>query len=238
MISPMLPPLLLLLVAALHLGAAAQAATRAHLWRRCPVEEFGAHAGDGKDDTVAIRAALAACGGLLGGEITLRGPGIYDSAPMNLTSNQILRVAAGATLKAPTPATGQCMSASTPCAYPVMDSFPSYTGSRDYGTPCRLGPFIGAFRAHNVTITGGGTIDGSGKWWWDAFRHMSIERPRLVELQFVDGLNIGPINLIQSPFWNLHPVYCSNVHIHDISITADSSPNTDGIDPDSCKNGG
>ena len=27
--------------------------------------------------------------------------------------------------------------------YPLMASFPSYTGSRDHGTSCRYGPFIG-----------------------------------------------------------------------------------------------
>ena len=85
---------------------------------------------------------------------------------------------------------------------------------------------------------------------------MTIERPRLVEPMFVQDLNIGPINLRQSPFWNLHPIYCSRVHIHDISIVATPEavlgagtraakltgpmvyhgiPNTDGIDPDSCK---
>lgn len=72
-------------------------------------------------------------------------------------------------------------------------------------------------------------------------KSLRIERPRLVELQFVTGLQIGPITLHNSPYWTLHPIYCRNVHIHDISITADDGKggrgyNTDGIDPDSCKN--
>ena len=40
-----------------------------------------------------------------------------------------------------------------------------------------------------------------------------------------------------SPFWNLHPVYCDNVIIKGVTITSTiPSPNTDGIDPDSCSN--
>nr|CAD1843297.1 unnamed protein product [Ananas comosus var. bracteatus] len=40
-----------------------------------------------------------------------------------------------------------------------------------------------------------------------------------------------------SPFWNIHPVYCSNVVIKYVTILAPyDSPNTDGIDPDSSSN--
>jgi hypothetical protein len=68
-------------------------------WRRCVVQDFDAVADDGVADSAAIHlAALRACGGPTGGEIVLRGPGAYESAPMNLTSNQALRVAAGAVL--------------------------------------------------------------------------------------------------------------------------------------------
>ena len=112
----------------------------------------------------------------------------------------------------------------------------------------------GAYQQTNISITGGGTIDGRGAWFWQAAQMSSlkIERPRLVEMQFVTGLRIGPIALRNSPMFTLHPIYCRDVHIHDISITADDPScepamekahlcakwgyNTDGIDPDSCKN--
>ena len=234
-------------------AAAAAAAAGATAWRRCAVEDYGAiaetgaAAADRGDDSAAIFAALVACGGERGGEVVLRGPGIYDAKPMNLTSNQVLHVAAGAVLQAPTPAAGECVSSETPCPYAIVQSFPSYTGSRDYGEPCRLGPFIGAYKARNISITGGGTIDGAGAFFWHQMRKMTIERPRLVEPMFVTDLRIGPIHLRQSAFWNLHPIYSERVHIHDISIvatpeaalgagaggeTTGATPNTDGIDPD------
>ena len=209
----------------------------------CDVDDFGAVADDGLSDTDAIRVALKACGGPGGGEIVLKGPGVYESAPMNLTSNQVLHVGTGAILRAPmVNKTGHCYDNHAPCPYAVMDRFPSYQMSRS-GFGCRLGPFIGAFRQHNITITGGGTIDGNGQWFWEPAQMagLKIERPRLVELQFVQRLRIGPIVLRNSPYWTLHPIYCNDVVIRDILITADDGKggwgyNTDGIDPDSCKN--
>lgn len=32
---------------------------------------------------------------------------------------------------------------------------------------CRYHPFVMAVNASNVAITGGGTIDGAGQYWWD-----------------------------------------------------------------------
>lgn len=214
--------------AALLLAAAAQAAVSGQR-RRCVVEDHGAIADDGLDDSSALFGALAACGGDLGGEIVLAGPGVYNAKPMNLTSNQVLRVAAGAVLQAPALVAGECMDAQSPCPYPLARSFPSYTGSRDFGAPYRLGPFIGAYKAENVSITGGGTIDGAGQYFWRQMRQMRIERPRLVEPMFVRGLQVGPIRLQQSPFWNLHPIYCENVHIHDISIVAEPADGLLGL---------
>jgi hypothetical protein len=47
--------------------------------------------------------------------------------------------------------------------------------------------------------------------------------------------------LLNSGFWTLHPVYCQNVHIHDMNILAPDykapgggAPNGDGIDVRVC----
>eukprot|EP01050_Picozoa_sp_SAG11_P009680 SAG11_NODE_927_length_6519_cov_2.357788_2_plen_110_part_00 len=67
---------------------------------------------------------------------------------------------------------------------------------------------------------GAHSVDGAGGFFWHQMRSMSIERPRLIEPMFVEELRVGPINLRQAAFWNLHPIYCEHVHIHDISIVA------------------
>ncbi|KAG6573614.1 putative polygalacturonase, partial [Cucurbita argyrosperma subsp. sororia] len=43
---------------------------------------------------------------------------------------------------------------------------------------------------------------------------------------------ISNLTFKNSPFWTLHPVYCSKVLVQNVTILAPSdSPNTDGIDP-------
>jgi len=41
--------------------------------------------------------------------------------------------------------------------------------------------------------------------------------------------------MINSPMWNLNPVLCENVTVENVKVIA-HGPNTDGFDPESCKN--
>jgi polygalacturonase len=86
----------------------------------------------------------------------------------------------------------------------------------------------------NVTITGGGIIDGSGSVWWG---NTNNTRPTLLGLFWVDGLVIANLTIQNSPFWNVHPTFSNHIEIYGLNIYAPSnSPNTDGIDPDSSSN--
>ncbi|TDO93920.1 alpha/beta hydrolase family protein [Halanaerobium saccharolyticum] len=46
---------------------------------------------------------------------------------------------------------------------------------------------------------------------------------------------IEGITIVDGPMWTIHPVYCENTIIRNLKIITDG-PNTDGINPDSCKN--
>ncbi|PNX99350.1 putative polygalacturonase-like protein, partial [Trifolium pratense] len=84
-----------------------------------------------------------------------------------------------------------------------------------------------------------GTIDGQGSFWWQQFHSKKLKytRPYLIELMFSDNIQISNLTLLDSPSWNIHPVYSSNIIIKGITIIAPiRSPNTDGINPDSCTN--
>uniref|UniRef100_A0A0E0KL62 Pectate lyase superfamily protein domain-containing protein n=1 Tax=Oryza punctata TaxID=4537 RepID=A0A0E0KL62_ORYPU len=84
-----------------------------------------------------------------------------------------------------------------------------------------------------------GTIDGQGAIWWDWFRSNTLNytRPHLVELMYSTDVVISNLTFKNSPFWNIHPVYCSQVLVQHVTILAPlNSPNTDGIDPDSSTN--
>jgi len=59
----------------------------------------------------------------------------------------------------------------------------------------------------------------------------------MINLYRCRNVLIGGLTVVNSPSWNLHPVLCDNVTIDQVTIVAPpDSPNTDGIDPDSCRN--
>ena len=61
-------------------------------------------------------------------------------------------------------------------------------------------------------------------------------RPPFIQLFDSKNILIEDITLRNSPFWNINPVFCENVVIRGVKIFAPYTMyNTDGIDPDSCK---
>ena len=107
--------------------------------------------------------------------LTLHTPGVYRTSSINLTSHLTLDIAPGATLQgtetnadncAP-PAPGHNCSANG--VWPVLPwpSFPSTpAGSPGGGASAAMAALIRTYNATDLAITGGGTIDGGGPWWW------------------------------------------------------------------------
>ncbi|MBD5785404.1 glycoside hydrolase family 28 protein [Cellulosimicrobium terreum] len=119
--------------------------------------------------------------------------------------------------------------------YPVVDARWEGALSRIY-SPC-----LYAHGETDVAITGFGTIDGGGQPWWDAFRHdresLAHPRPTLVGLHECRRVTIRDVTLRDSPSWTVHPLLCEDVTITNVRILNPAdSPNTDGIDPESCTN--
>ncbi|XP_065029987.1 probable polygalacturonase isoform X3 [Musa acuminata AAA Group] len=84
-----------------------------------------------------------------------------------------------------------------------------------------------------------GTVDGQGETWWEMFNNKELNYTRgyLIELMYCKQVLISNITLVNSPSWNVHPVYSSQVIVSGITILAPvNSPNTDGINPDSSSN--
>ncbi|KAI9109936.1 hypothetical protein K1719_018977 [Acacia pycnantha] len=123
--------------------------------------------------------------------------------------------------------------------WPVLKPLPSYGRGRDAAAG-RFSSLIFGTNLTDVIITGdNGTIDGQGPFWWQQFHKGKLKytRPYLIELMFTDSIQISSLTLLNSPSWNVHPVYSSNIVIKGITILAPiTSPNTDGINPDSCTN--
>jgi len=88
--------------------------------------------------------------------------------------------------------------------------------------------------AHDVAITGEGTIDGQGSAWWKVFRSnpSMTHRPYMIRLQDCSRVLVEGVTLTNSPMFHLVPDSCTDVTIKDITIKSPANaPNTDGIDP-------
>lgn len=218
-------------------------------WRIFNIEDFGATPNSGKDCTTAIHRALSAAAyheNYGGAEVLIPNNGVYITSPINITSNIILRV------------NGNLTAIKDASKYPIVQLLPSYNYDLDlggfHGQNLRHHPFIWSVNATNITITGNGTIDGSGSYWIKKYHDKTLQRdkigrPHLMEIMGGEDVTIaggpGPgLTLLNSGFWTLHPIYCNNVHIHNINIIASHcetwddqcNPNIDGIDVDSSTN--
>ncbi|MCC4399993.1 glycoside hydrolase family 28 protein [Limosilactobacillus reuteri] len=93
----------------------------------------------------------------------------------------------------------------------------------------------------NVILDGTGTVDGNGLSWWDEFRkknkHVDHARPYLLSIEHSQHIKVYNLKFINSPSWTLHPFDCNDFVIDNIFVKNPAdSPNTDGIDPESCQN--
>jgi len=193
-------------------------------WRSVSILDFGAVGDNRTDCTAAFRAATAAVVSGGGGEVLVPAPGVFKTGPFNLTTNTRLRVE------------GTIFAIEDAAAFPMVAALPSYSDSPGQST-LRRHPLVWAVHAANVSVAGGGTIDGAGPYWWPCFKNSTV-RPHLMEMYNVTGLEVSGVLLRNSAYWTLHPVYCRGVHIHDMRILTPwcanyACANTDGIDVDS-----
>jgi polygalacturonase len=62
-------------------------------------------------------------------------------------------------------------------------------------------------------------------------------RPPFIQFLECKNIRIDGVTLQNSPFWTINPEGCDNLLVHGITIkNPDSGPNTDGINPSSCRN--
>jgi len=60
-------------------------------------------------------------------------------------------------------------------------------------------------------------------------------RPPFIQTLRCKNIKIKDITVVNSPFWTINPEFCENVTIDGITINNPLSPNTDGINPESCR---
>ncbi|KAL5551829.1 hypothetical protein UlMin_002005 [Ulmus minor] len=194
--------------------------------------EFGG-VGDGiTSNTKAFRSAIEHLSQFSseGGSMLFVPPGKWLTGTFNLTSHFTLFLHQDAVL----------LASQDENEWTVIEPLPSYGRGRDNTEGGRFISLIFGTNLTDVIITGdNGTIDGQGDTWWKKFRagKLNYTRPYLIEIMYSENIQISNLTLVDSPSWNIHPIYSSNVLVQGITILAPvTSPNTDGINPDSCTN--
>jgi polygalacturonase len=91
--------------------------------------------------------------------------------------------------------------------------------------------------ASDITINGGGTIDGRGQSWWPD-RSPANKRPRLIVFRHSRHILMEDITVQNSPSWQIVPFNSDDLTFRNMRIYAPDrvSHNTDGIDPFSSSN--
>ncbi|XP_020589803.1 probable polygalacturonase [Phalaenopsis equestris] len=189
--------------------------------------------GDGKTmNTEAFERAVEAISKLAnsgGGQLNVP-RGRWLTAPFNLTSHITIFLEEDAVI----------LGIQDENYWPVLRPLPSYGYGREHIGP-RYGSLIHGQHLEDVMITGyNGIIDGQGQSWWIKHKNklLNYTRGSLVQFMWSKDIVISNITLRNSPFWTIHPYDCRNATFSGLTILAPlrEAPNTDGIDPDSCKN--
>lgn len=71
---------------------------------------------------------------------------------------------------------------------------------------------------------------------WHSTLKRRFFRPPFIQPIRCKRVRIEGVKIINSPFWTVNPEFCDNVNIHGVTIDNKPSPNTDGINPESCRN--
>src|SRR5579884_1281166 len=218
------------------------------------VVDYGARRDGSGPSTDAFRAAVQAAKTAGGGTIFVPA-GDYITGPIELASNTVLYVDAGAVLRFP--------AAHLP-----------FTEGREQGIECLTPvPLIGGRRLHDVAIAGQGILTTSNENWlnllgrpeknsatgpgsvfgpdWtrllDALEVHSPAPKELYEkaaphlrpsfVRFMDSTNVlvQGVHFIGSPMWTVHILYSEKVVVDGVTIDTYPGVHTDGIAVDSSK---
>ena len=222
------------------------------------VKDFGA-AGDGKNkDTEAIGYAIQAAAEAGGGTVFFPA-GTYLTGPIHLKSNITLYLDAGAVLRFSEDFDDylpmvksrweglECMNFSPQIyAYKAeniaivgrgtidgqgkvwWDSYQrNRTAAEDAARVARVAKYVELFKEKNKDALGYDYFEQKG---W-------FLRPPMIQPVDCRRVRIEGVHLKNPPFWTCNLVYCDNVVVTGVSIKNPAgSPNTDGINPDSCRN--
>ncbi|MFT3869249.1 MAG: glycoside hydrolase family 28 protein [Nibricoccus sp.] len=216
------------------------------------ITKYGAVAG-GADCTDAIKQAIAACNKAGGGRVVVPA-GVWHTGAVHLLSNVNLHISEGATLKFFPDQTKYLPNVLTRIGGIECFNYSPLIYAFEQENIALTGKGI---------IDGGASWEKGGWWEWtkrgklakegqaSGDRIMEMEekqipvaqrifgeghyhRPNFVQPFRCKNVLIEGVTIHNSPNWEIHPVYCTNVTVRGLTIDT-HGPNNDGIDPDSCR---
>lgn len=207
-----------------------------------PVSDYGVVPDGHADSRDIINDVITKCSDEGGGRVILPAGTVYSAGCINLKSNVNLVVPEGCTL----------VFSENPLDYlPAEPTVWEGTELYNYAS------LIRAYHCNNVALTGKGTIDGNAT---DTFARMrpqrsaqqdtlrqmgidlvpvreryfgahSIMPPNMIEPYGCKNVLIDGVNIIDSPYWIIHPLFCDNVIVRNVTIDSHNK-NNDGCDPE------
>lgn len=206
-----------------------------------PANDYGAQPDSLVDNTQAIQDAIDAAAAAGGGQVILK-PGLYRSGALFLKSNVELHLDSLVTIQA----------IQDDKLYPDIRT---RIAGIEMLWPAAL---INIYEQHDVRITGKGTIDGNGKYWWDKFwgdpprtggmwteytrRNIrwavdyDCKRVRPVAVYGSQNVLLQDFNVLRAGFWTVSLTYSSRIHVNGLVIRNNIGgygPSSDGINSDS-----
>lgn len=218
------------------------------------ISDYGAVKDGTAPSTDAIRAAIQAAKAAGGGTVYIPA-GNYVTGPIELVSNLVLHIEAGATLRFP------------------AQRLP-FTTSRVHGIECLAPiPLIGGTHLENVTITGRGVITTDNAEWvklmgapeprtptypgsafgpqWNHLRDLLQQktpqpqeeylkaapflRPAFIRTTESKNITIEGIRIVGSSFWTVHLLYCQGAIVRNVKMETFPGIFTGGIYIDSSR---
>jgi polygalacturonase len=191
------------------------------------ITDFGAKGDSLTLNTKSIQAAIDACAEKGGGTVVVP-KGIFISGALFLKKGVNLRIDKDGVLKGTL----------------LREEYPQVQTRWEGEEKAFTASFINADHADGFTLSGEGTIDGSGDLWLKRDIENGGARgggggprtghPRLITISNSEKVTVKDLHLHNQALWCLHVLYSKNVLIKGLNITADHNIlSSDGIDIDS-----